>query len=354
MSTGLAPNSPSADPAHGDWMVHFVSARNPRDRDLDEHEGCIYLPTDFELSEGADEFEVLCRQIILGGLIPGWPDGIFTTFSPLASIVAQSVATVDFERRSTLCGVVVSRSDLEKAGAFADIIPGRPDFEFDDFLAWDVRSGSASPIDFRWPPEGEYRAMLGLPLFMSGSPFRSIGVMVDDDEQAEIIQGILTWDFLGLRGGLPDHRFRRRQLLNTFVLAPGHDVNDGRSDRGLKGLEGFVPRPAVLPSREQLRIKVRLERAMRVANDAIAPYIYPLGPQQSPSYLAFAAGSDDVSRFLTNTSWASFAERGAVPGDWRLALDIEADCPYLDVAAASLTSALGLDFYVVEGREDRP
>jgi hypothetical protein len=328
-------------------VVHFVSKRDPRDRGFYEREGSIPLPADFELSEDADEFEVLCRQIHLGGLVPGWPDAIGRRCTPLASVLAQSAAKVDFAKRFSCCGVALPRSDFERAGAFSDVFPGRPDMLFDDLLGWDVRSGCAGWIEFRAIPDGQYDSLLCLPLYTPASPFVSIGLMVDDDEQAQIIQDILTTHFLGLTPYGPAHRAIRRQLMHTFILSPAAASNPELPLCELKGLESFATRQAVVPTEAQLRMKVHVDRAISGAREAILPYLYPRFPDEHPSYVAFTPVNDDLSKFLTDTGRASFAERSPVPGDWRLELDVgEVDCPYLEFAAASLKSSLKLDFYV--------
>lgn len=68
-TTGQSPTVPGK--STDDWMVHFVTARDPHGRGFYAHEAGIDLPADGELSRNTDEFEVLCSQMRLGGLIPG-------------------------------------------------------------------------------------------------------------------------------------------------------------------------------------------------------------------------------------------------------------------------------------------
>lgn len=151
-TTGQSPTIPAK--SSDDWMVHFVTGRDPYDRGFYEHEAGIELPADGELSPNADEFEVLCSQIMSGGLIPGFPDAIGRRYSPRPTIIAQDVTRVDFAKRSSRCGVVFRRSEFVDAGASDGVIPGRPDLWFDDLLAWDTNNISAEVVRFR-APDGE-------------------------------------------------------------------------------------------------------------------------------------------------------------------------------------------------------
>jgi len=339
------------------WMVHFVNPRNPTDRGYYEHQVDIALPADGELTREADEFEVLAKQLELGGLIPGFPDAIQRHYSPRPAIIAQDVPRVDFSKRLSLCGVIFRRSEFEEAGAFKMVIHGRPDLQFEDLLAWDSDNVSAEYIAFR-NADFDMDRVLGLSLHIPRSPFSSLGVMVDDDEQAAIISSILTKRYLALRQYMPSFRYVRSQLKRIFIVvkrcserAPSH-----RPD--ILGLQDFERRAAVSPQADLLRCKVAVDSAIADARWAARKYMDRSDGTLWPDhcyrtmFIDFVLGTDPVSRFLEFTNGVTSVDDGVAPGRFRFELDIDDWCSPADQrfmfeeACAALEARLGLGFFV--------
>jgi hypothetical protein len=338
-------------------MVHFVSRRNPDDRGYYEHQVDIGLPADGELTREAGEFEVLAKQLELGGLIPGFPDAIQRRYSPRSAIVAQDVPRVDFSKRLSLCGVIFRRSEFEEAGAFKMVIHGRPDLQFEDLLAWDSDNASAEYIAFR-NADFEIDRALGLSLHIPRSPFSSVGVMVDDDEQASIISDILTKRYLALRQYEPSFRYVRSQLKRIFIVVKRCSDRAPSHRPGILGLQGFERRAAVSPQADLLRCKVAVDSAIADARWVAGKYMERQDGTLWPDhcyrtmFIDFPLGADPISRFLDFTNGAMPVDDGVAPGRYRFELGIDSWCSpadqrfMFDEACAALEARLGLGFCV--------
>jgi hypothetical protein len=187
-STGKTTWHPDAS---AEWMVHFTVGRNPTDRGFYERESSIPLPSDGELTDCADEFEVLAAQVRLGGLLPGFPDAIGRRYSPRSYVVAQSTSCINFARRDSVCGVVFLETEFIDAGASQSVLPGRPDLYFDGLLGWATEGRSAEFISYH-AGHGNFDKLLGLPVWDHQSLFSTVGVMVDNRSQATAIQEALV------------------------------------------------------------------------------------------------------------------------------------------------------------------
>jgi hypothetical protein len=344
-------------PAGDRWMIHFVNARNPDDRGFYEHEAGVDLPADGELTWDADEFEVLLTQLSLGGLIPGFPDAIQRRYSPPSIIVAQDVDRVDFQKRLSKCGIVFRRSEFETAGAVTAIVPGRPDLRFDDLLGWDSDNMSAEHIWF-CRPDGDLDRTLGLSLYVPRSPFSSIGVVVDDEEQACVISAILTNKYLRLRQHEPAFRHVRSQLRCIFLLRESAFYEDDLPACTIPNLGRFGIRAAVAPSAEDVRHKVMVDLAIADARRAALKYLrYPdegswPDHEYRTMFIDFELGSDPLCRFLEFTNTVKSVDDGVAANRYRFDIGIDGcsspDDQYamFEDARQALESHLGLGFFV--------
>lgn len=352
-STGLSPKS-SGNPDN-EWMVHFVTARNPHDRRFHEYEAGIHLPADTELSRNADEFEVLFCQVRRGGIIPGFPDGMKRRYSPKPTIIAQDVSRVVFGKRFSRCGILFRRNEFVHAGGMQEVIPGRPDLEFADLLAWDTNNKSAEVI--RFYANGELDGALGLPLYNSRSPFSAIGILVDDEEQAGLIGEFLTKQYLGLRQYEVDFRNVRSQLRRTFILWEPEDCDDRDHPRcPIPGLRNFTQRTAVTPSADILRHKVVVDRAIACARSAAGKFRDRSGSwwphEYRTMFIDFQPGPDPIADYLISTKIVEPVEDGETWGRYRFNLDIEGwsspqdQRAMFEAAERALEDHLGIGFYV--------
>ncbi|MBB2780280.1 UNVERIFIED_ORG: hypothetical protein GGE55_001662 [Rhizobium esperanzae] len=339
-----------------EWMVHFVSRRNQADRSFYEREGNIPLPADGELSDEADEFDVLCAQLLRRGLIPGFPDGYARRYSPKTTIIAQDASGIDFSKRASTCGVVFRRSEFVAAGAVEEVIAGRPDLHFDGLLAWDVSSVSARQIHFR-APNYEFISALGLPLLDPSSPFKTLGVIVDSEHQATAIQELLTRQFLSLRSYVPLARQTRKLLKRAHILVPaGGEL--GCHISSISGLEGFSTRSAIKTSIATLRKKVLAEWAFERARAVAFQYadrsaVMSFDPDSYRTmFVGFADDGSPISKFLLSAGLAEPVDDGIAPNVCRIDIGIEYFIEeangkaMLQAAAAALEDGLGLRFFV--------
>ncbi|TAT84805.1 hypothetical protein [Rhizobium ruizarguesonis] len=355
----MIPGHESAELPADEWMVHFVCARNELDRGLNEHEGGIPLPSDGELSAGADEFEVLCAQLRFGGLIPWWPDGIGRRYSPRPTIVAQTASRIDFSVRESIAGIAFLRDEFVNAGAGTEVIHGRPDLCFSDLLAWDARHGASEFIRFL-APNGVQESALGLSLYLPRTPFSAVKVLVDDAKMASRVRELLTRRYLGLRSYEPASHYIRRRLQNIHVLcACGEDEDDtgATGQCPVPGLQRFSQQSAVVATHQLLRYKVKMDWAIEAARYAAGHYhLHPgqwdfVRPELHQShYVSFVNDGGPASTFLIRSGMAEIADEDE--DEWRLDIGIDLWCQPADQlamfkdAAKVLTSALDLWCFV--------
>lgn len=261
--------SSSLEPV-GEWALHFTCGRNPADRGFSEREGNIHLPSDGELDGDADAFAVLLAQIRLGGIVPGFPDGIRRKYTPRPSVLAQDLNKVNFARRRRLglpnVGIALLKREILAAGASRRVFQERPDLEIEELLIWCSDNDCTQYVPFRSGCGVEERIAI-LPTFMpGGNSFSRLAVFTDSHQQAEEVQHALEiwhWSWAWSECIVPP---TNGPVTGAIVLWPSDD-RDHFS--GIPGLRGFHNSKAVSPDPDKHRCAEILSRAVNETRRAM-------------------------------------------------------------------------------------
>lgn len=326
------------------WVVHLVSANQY------ESGSPYYGGRPGLVGDNAEIFEALCRQIVLGALVLSFRNQ-FQRAGPL--LVAEPIDQINFGDLRSLCGFIFPQNELKDAGAFEVSMFYGSGSRLRK-MAFATVSEPRNTVEYYLRKRKVHVSGTVLPLLTSESTFTRIGVLVDNDEQAEIVRSILTWEYLGSRLDFSDDLRTCRRLLQSFILCPGEGKECLNAPPNVEGLAIFVSRRAVAPTIKQLELKNRVKKAVSAALHLIESCACLPNSLQSENrlFIGFTPRNDDVSEFLIQSGWASFAERGPSPGDWKVDFDFESyfckipNLESLKIAADSMKASLGLDFYV--------
>lgn len=254
----------------GEWVLHFICGRDPADRGFSEREGNIHLPSDGELDDDADAFGVLLAQIRLGGIVPGFPDGIRRKYTPRPSVLAQDLNKVNFARRRGLglpnVGIALLKRELLAAGASRRVFQERPDLEIEELLIWCSDNDCTQYVPFRSGCGDDEERIAILPTFMpGGNAFSRLAVFTDSHQQAMEVQHALEiwhWSWAWSECIVPP---RNGPATSALLLWPSSDRDQFTSIIGLRGFHHSM----AVPDPHKHRYAEILSRAVNEAGRAM-------------------------------------------------------------------------------------
>lgn len=336
-----------------EWMVSFTDFAvtppfEPR-QGQQEHEAIEEYVTDLAIRK----YNFLIGQLQCGAIVAGYPQEMERQ-TPPPQIFFENLGRVDFRDREniSICGFGVLEVELKEFhSAYANILRGREELLFTDFLAWDRSRKGAVEINLS-NGDGDVFGVAGLPLWINGrTEFSRLVIFVDFCYQAERVRRLLSARQSAYNGFQRDEseRTSSQDLLDNTIILIREEPRD-TPPMTIYGLDEFW---GILgcDRRYIFKYERRLTEALDPILEVVQEFALHGAAKGRQEFIAFKERPDDpMSDFLIDSGWAKHLSlnegeyaMSASPLVWR---NWGVKPLGLRIIKKLLCDHLGIDFYI--------